>query len=205
VEPTDFANESLSLLAPLGPILYRAMEPSIEEARDYLAGRRFDGYVFADLTRYHTCSRLEESTLPPGIVFTRLPNNGMLLRCAGSQARVWKADEGGELQGPGTSKSKQAYFVQDNLFTQDPRAFRFAILWQYDFETGLLSLSLACPKQFDEQRPWNKPECHFYIPFQHAILSVSADAAFSAEQPSEDIDLKPKRKVQESDENERND
>jgi len=187
------------MLAPLGPILHRAMEPSVEEARTYLNGRRFDGYVFADLTRYHTCCRLEQSNLPKGIAFNRLPNNGILFHCDGSQARVWKADEGGELQGPGTSKSKQAFFDQSNLFSQDPRSYRYAIVWQYDFQTGLLTLSLACPKQYDEQRPWNNVECHFYIPFQHAAFEVSAAPEFSSPEPSvDDIDLKPRRKIQES-------
>jgi hypothetical protein len=175
------------------------MEPSIEEARSYLDGRRFDGYVFADLTRYHTCCRLADSILPKGIEFTRLPNNGILLQCNGSQARVWKSDEAGELQGPGTSKSKQAYFDQGNLFLQDPTAFRYAVVWRYDFQTGLLALNLACPKQYDEQKPWHNPECHFYLPFQHAALDITAGEQFTTPDAGEDLELKPKRKIQESD------
>ena len=52
MEPTAFAAKSLELLAPVGRIVHAAMEPSIEEARTYLEGKRFDGYVFSDLTRY---------------------------------------------------------------------------------------------------------------------------------------------------------
>jgi hypothetical protein len=176
------------------------MEPSIEDALSYLKGRRFDGYVFADLIRYHTCSRLDEAKLPKGVTFDRLSNNGMLLRSEGTPARVWKADEDGELQGPGNSKSKQAYFDQDHLFWDDPRFYRFAILWQYDFQTGFLRLSLACPRQYDEQRPWDNPKCHFYIPFQHAALDIAAGKQFGAPGEDGDIHLKPKRAVQESDE-----
>jgi hypothetical protein len=107
-------------------------------------------------------------------------------------------DEDGELQGPGTSKSKQAYFDQGNLFLQDPTAFRYAVVWRYDFQTGLLALNLACPKQYDEQKPWHNPECHFYLPFQHAALDVTASEQFTSPDAGEDLELKPKRKIQES-------
>jgi hypothetical protein len=176
------------------------MEPSVEEALAYLKGRRFDGYLFADLVRYHTCCRLEETALPKGVAFERLPNNGMLLRCDGARARVWKADEDGELQGPGVSKSKQAYFDQEQLFWDDPRFYRFAITWQYDFDTGLLGLSLACPKQYDEERPWRNPKCHFYIPFPDAALTITAGKQFEEAGDDGDINLRPKRAVQESNE-----
>ena len=120
LESTEFAKESLRILSAWANS-HRAMEPSIEDVLGYLKGRRFDGYVFADLIRYHTCSRLDEARLPKGVTFDRLSNNGILLRCEGTPARVWKADEDGELQGPGNSKSKQAYFDQDSLFWDDPR------------------------------------------------------------------------------------
>lgn len=154
MEPTDFSSRSLQLLAPLGMILHRAMEPSIEQARTYLDGRRFDGYVFSDLTRYHTTCRIDEMELPPTVKFRRLRNNGIEFVCNECLVRVWKADEDGELHGPGSSKSKRAYFDQDSLFEpDDPTQFRFGIVWDYAFDTGLLKLSLACPKLFDIERP----------------------------------------------------
>ena len=200
MEPTDFARKSLDLLAPLGLVLHRAMEPSIEDARTYLNGRRFDGYLFSDLTRYHTTCRIEDMKLPKEILYTRLRNNGIQLFCNGCLARVWKADEGGELHGPGYSKSKRAYFDQESLFPpEDPTQFRFGIVWDYDFATGLLKFSLACPKQFDIDRPWRNPDCHFYIAFPYAAGTFEASSAFTEPQPDEDdIELKPRKKVDEA-------
>jgi hypothetical protein len=197
VELAEFAQKSLSLLSPLGPVIYRAMEPSIEDARKYLAEpRKFDGYVFADLTRYHTCCRLESATLPEGIKFQRLQNNGMGFNCHGSVVRVWKGDEDGELRGPGTSKTKKEYFDQEFLlFAPDPAQARYAVVWDYDFMPGLLTLSLACPKNFDQYRPWNNPDCHFYIEFPHAATEIAPSPEFSEPSPDGDIELEPKRKV----------
>ncbi len=173
------------------------MEPSIEDARAYFANRKWDGYVFADLTRYHTCCRIEEMAMPEGVKFTRLQNNGMKFECNNCEARIWKADIDGELQGPGQSKSKQAYFDQGVLFSMEPSAFRFAIVWEHDAHTGLLKLSIACPKQFDETRPWSNPECHFYLPFPHAATEIpSADKFGEVVRPENDIELMPKRQVQ---------
>lgn len=206
VELTDFANRSLTLWSPVGPILYRAMEPSAEEARQYLNGRKFDGYVFSDLTRYHTCCRLESTALPRGITFQRLQNNGISFSCDGSIARVWKADEAGELRGPGGSKIKREYFDQEFLlFSPEPSQARYAILWEYDLSTGLLTFSLACPKQFDQYKPWNNPECHFSIALPHAATGISASPAFSEVAAENEIELKPKRNVQDLNESPNND
>lgn len=205
-DPGDFAKQSLELLSPLGPVLHRAMEPSLEEARAYFVDRQFDGYVFADLARYHTCCRLAAMALPPYVEFTRLRNNGIRFECRGATARVWKADEGGELQGPGNSKAKQEYFAQRELFSREPTQVRYAIVWEYDFATGLLIFSLACPREFDANRPWNNPDCHFYIEFPHAATEVSASPGFKSPQEQEgDIELKPKRHAGESGDKERSD
>ena len=72
-------------------------------------------------------------------------------------------------------------------------------MWDYSASTGVLTLSLACPRNFDEYRPWQKADCHFYIDFPHAASTVIADSAFSAApEEVEDIDLRPKRKIDES-------
>jgi len=116
----------------------------------YLANRKWDGYVFADLTRYHTVCRLDSAILPKGMKWHRLQNNGIEFTCDGSVARVWKADEDGELRGPGTSRAKKQYFDQEFLlFPPEPCQARYAIVWDYDLTDGLLSLSFACPKNFD--------------------------------------------------------
>lgn len=201
MELTDFAKKSLAFLAPLGPVLYRAMEPSVEEARQYLADREFDGYVFADLSRYHTCCRLESATLPEGVEFQRLQNNGIGFICNGCEVRVWKGDEDGELRGPGKSKAKQQYFEQEfMLFPPEPEQARYAIVWDYDFITGLLVFSLMCPKNFDQYRLSQKPDCHFSIEFPHAATEIHPSPAFSETPIEGDIELQPKRKVQDADE-----
>lgn len=196
---SEFAQECLNAVSPLGTILHRAMEPSIEEARAFFSKRRFDAYVFADLCRYFTCCRLESTYLPDGITFERLRNNGMLIDCHGRTVRIWKADEDGELQGPGNSKAKREYFDQPflSLFAPDPAAVKLATVWDYDFKTGILRLSLACPKSFDTFKPWQNPDCHFYLEFPHAATDVKPSPRFQ-EPPAffEDIDLKPKRKAE---------
>ena len=196
MEPSEFAKRSLELLAPLGQVLYRAMEPSVEEARKYFEGGRIDSYVFADLARYQTVRRLETAVLPGGVEFERLPNNGISFVCCGAAVHVWKADEGGELRGPGNSKSKQQYFDQEFLlFEPDPSCAKFAIVWDYDFRTGLLTFSLACPESFDAYKPWNSPKCHFYIEFPHAATEIVPSHEFSEISSDSDIELKPKRKA----------
>jgi hypothetical protein len=195
--------QALGLLAPLGPVLHRAMEPSLEIARSYFDERPecpHDPYLFSNLARYHTCLRLAGAPLPDGVTFTRLRNNGILMHCDGVLVRVWKADEDGEMQGPGASKRKQAYCTQRELFPFDARYLRYAILWDLDRSTGVLTFSLACPKSFDVYRPWASPECHFYINFPHAATEVSAASRFSKGPSSEDdIDLTPKRNIAEAD------
>jgi hypothetical protein len=180
----------------VGKIVHAAMEPSVEEARAYLEGKRFDGYVFSDLTRYNTVTRIMQIKLPQAVRFEKLRNNGMEFLCNGCLARVWKGDEDGKLQGPGNSESKRAFFDQDSLFPpEDPTQFRFGIVWDYAFDTGLFKLALACPKLFDSERPWKNPECHFYIPFPDAATEIKAAEIFGTS-AGEEIPLTPKRKVE---------
>jgi hypothetical protein len=201
VDIGEFARCSLALWGPIGPALHRAMEPSIEEARQYLENRKFDAYVFADLTRYHAVCRLETAALPDSIGFQRLQNNGIGFTCGESALRVWKADEDGELRGPGTSKSKREYFDQEFLlFPPEPSQARYVIIWDYDFTMGLLSLSLTCPKNFDVYKPWNYPQCHFLLPLPHAATSIVPSSDFSEVSTDEDIVLEPKLKTADLDE-----
>jgi hypothetical protein len=195
--------QALDLLSPLGPVLHRAMEPGLELARGYFEEHPdypHDPYLFSNLARYHTCLHLASASLPDGVTFTRLRNNGILIRCDGILVRVWKADEDGEMHGPGTSKRKRDYCTQDFLFPVDARDLRYAVLWDLDQSTGLLTFALACPKKFDIERPWASPECHFYINFPHAATEVTAAERFSQGAAHEDdIVLKPKRKIAEAD------
>jgi hypothetical protein len=172
------------------------MEPSIEEARQYFEKRRFDAYVFADLARYHAACRLEKATLPTGIAFQRYQNNGIGFVCHESELRVWKADEDGELRGPGASKARKQYFDQEFLlFPPNPAQARYAIVWDYDFTNGLFSLSFACPKNFDVYRPWNNPEYHFFLPLPHAATTFVPAREFTETIADGDIVLEPKQKV----------
>jgi hypothetical protein len=172
------------------------MEPSVEEARQYLENRRFDGYVFADLTRYNTACRLEGATLPQGVTLDLRQNNSIGFVCCDSELRVWKADEDGQLRGPGTSKAKKSYFDQEFLlYPPEPSQARFAIVWDYDFTTGLLSLSLACPKNFDVYKPWDNPDCHFFLPLPHAATTIMPSPEFTDVASDGDIVLEPNQKT----------
>jgi len=196
-----FAQRSLDALSPLGPILHRALEPSIEDARAYFKERRPDPYLFAHLIRYHATTRILSSPLPGEVEFHSLRNSGISFTCNGCKARVWKSDGEGELHGPGVSQSRQNYFDQPFLDLVDPNPadVRYVVLWDCDAKTGLLTLTIACPKRFNEDRPWDKPECHFYTVFPHAAIAVSASPQLTNPEPLEDLELQPKQKVSEQD------
>lgn len=192
-EHSELAKTALNRLAPIGSILHRAMEPSILEALSFFERKRYDAHLFADLCRYHTACRIESRPMPADIKFKRMQNNGMVFRCNGCFAAVYKANHNGELYGPGKSITKQQYFSQHQLFFgfADPTLYRYAIIWEHSEASGLM-LSIACPKSWDYFRSWQKTNCHFYVEFPHAAETLKADDVF-LNQVEDGIDLRLKQ------------
>ncbi len=194
-EHSELAKAVLDRLTPVGSILHRAMEPSVLDALSFFDGRRYDAHLFADLCRYHATCRIESRPMPVDIKYKRIQNNGMVFRCKGCFAAVYKANQNGELYGPGKSKTKQQYFSQHHLLLElaDPTLYRYAIIWEHSEVSGLL-LSIACPKSWEYFRSWQKTDCHFYVELPHAAETLKADDVF-LNQVEDGIVLKPKQDV----------
>ena len=159
---------------PLTDLLYMVLEKAVAEAQNYLETKtceirgigpdeiEIDPYAFSQLVRFHASEMLDSKAYSDiGYLLERLPNSGMLVRFAGRQIRIWKADEG-KLPAPGNSRAKQDFYQQPLFDDDTPR--KLAVLWE-SYRSGEVLLILACPKGNGE--PWESGQSHWEVTVPH--------------------------------------
>jgi hypothetical protein len=165
--------ETLAQLAPLVPPLYRSIEASVQEARNFFddRGEVIDPFLFPCLVRYHAKLLLQEAGQAAEYELDDLANNGLYLRFGGYQIRILKSDNG-KLPVPGLSKPKQEFYNQQLEFDfmnsgpglSQPSLLNLVVLWEVSGLRNLEKLTLVCPKAGSTTRDSVEQYWEIHIP-----------------------------------------
>jgi hypothetical protein len=194
--------ETLAQLAPLIPPLYRSIEASVQEARNFFddRGEDIDPFLFPCLVRYHAKLLLEEAGQAADYELDDLANNGLYLRFGGYQIRILKSDNG-KLPVPGTSKPKQEFYSQQLEFdfmnsgpeNSQRSLLNLVVLWEVSGLRNLEKLILVCPKAGSTTR--DSVEQHWEIQIPHPAHSQGLGQFVESVEDLE-ITLKPQARTQ---------
>lgn len=186
---------TVARLAPLAPVLYKALEVGTIEAHGYFADRkqRVDSYLFPCLVRYHAKMILDDAGhRTQEFEFDRrnLANNGLELWFGDYRVRILKA-RNGLLPSPGTSRTKQQFYHQLPLMDQSIESMNLLVLWDHT-PTGLAQLTVcrpARPFRYDET-----PEYLWIRPLRNPAFKSPAAETHVAD---EDLDIRLKERKRE--------
>jgi hypothetical protein len=194
--------ETLAQLGPLIPPLYRSIEASVQEARNFFddRGEDIDPFLFPCLVRYHAKLLLEKTGQAADYELDDLANNGLYLRFAGYQIRILKSDNG-RLPVPGPSRPKQEFYNQQLEFDfmnsgsdqSHQNLLNLVVLWEVSGLRNLEKLVLVCPKAGSTTR--DSVEQHWEIQIPHPAQSQEPGQLVESVEDLE-ITLKPQARRQ---------
>lgn len=176
----------LRRLAPLTPVLYRAVEAGIAESLDFFSTREqpVDPCLQPNIVRWRAKQILDDAghltelehenvVALPYRQFVRMPvaNNGLQLSYGDLVLRILKAD-GGDVPLAGASRARQRFYHQLSLLDEAIDVLRLLVLWDVDC-TGLSGeLLLVCPRRGAETR--DSLEVHWMVPIPHPAEGLGA-------------------------------
>lgn len=164
-------------LRDLTPDLFRAVEAGTQDGVLFFEEheRPIDPYLFPSIVRWKARVVLAEASISVEdddecAVDEALPNNGILLRYRTYTIRLLKADHG-QVPAPGPSRPRRDFWAQP-LFGSTS-FMNLIVIWDYDFETGEVTLDLACPRSAEA---YGNVNLHFRRRLDHPVVTATATA-----------------------------
>ncbi|MCL5883777.1 MAG: hypothetical protein M1377_00215 [Deltaproteobacteria bacterium] len=203
MQPVPEPQAVLEDLSRLVPVIYDALEASLNYTREYFDehNQGIDPYLAPALVRYNVKLYLRAAgqTAEDFFDLDTMANNGLLLTNGRYKIRILKSDDG-DLPPPGPSKAKQAFYHQLPLVfsskTEDDDApLNLVVVWDVTSDYRLRGLSLVCPKSGNTSR--SSVEKHWVWPLTPQALLASRAPTISKAIVPEDLPIEylPEPKV----------
>ena len=178
---------TVARLAPLFPALFEGLEHGVAVSKGLFDewGREHDPYVFAINARFHAIPVIDaRGQALDGYARTEAPNCGIHLTFGGYRLRCWKTTDG-ELPHPSSSTARLRFLRQLPLNlplfgfgTGHDDYGNLVIQWEADPVTGIVDLTLVCPKP-GKDGP-DSIETYWSFPVPHPSRTMACPPAASA-------------------------